>query len=180
MIINLNYKLHSVVLDRSITPLWSEKIKRWSQLDDASLVLAHVAHDNLDFLTWDFNQLVLVSNQGSGKTDYQFVTDAKISPSNFVHTLPNVRSVVFSMATGWEGEMFCLSHGKNTLLNFLKEIPEVHANTRTLIVSLNKVVDRFECDFYKTGPGLTTTTPVELSHNDDSHFRKTLSLRDKK
>jgi hypothetical protein len=176
-VINLEYKLNTVLVDKTVEPSWASKIKRWSQLDDASFVLAQASSDCFDFLRWDYEQLIVVSTQGSGKTDRQFITDKKISPSHFVHTLPNVRTIVFSLITGWEGEMYCLSLGKKSLVNFLKEVPAVHAQSRTLVISLNKVGDYHECDFYKIAPDLANPVAVTPDHLDDFHFRSELASR---
>jgi hypothetical protein len=175
--INLDYKLNSILIDRLVEPTWAPKIKRWSQLDDASFVLAQATSECFEFLKWDFDQLIVVSTQGSGKTDRLFVTDTKISPSHFVHTLPNVRTLVFSLLTGWEGEMYCLSQGKHSLVNFLKEVPLVHAQARSLVININKVGDYHECDFYKIAPDLNTFVSVSADHINDFAFRSELASR---
>ena len=65
MSLNLSYKLNDISLDKTITPSWAEQIKRWSQLDDASFVLAEAVSKNMDFLSESFDQLIIVSTQGS-------------------------------------------------------------------------------------------------------------------
>lgn len=157
MSLYLDCHYHTLSLDRTLTPEWASKIKRWSQLDEASLALAEATHQSLEFFSGGFDQLILTSSQGSFFTDRQFVTDTKLSPSNFVHTLPNVRSVVFSILTEWVGPMYCFSQGEHSLVSFFHEAPLVHAEVLSAVINLNKVGEQFQCDFYLLGKKLKKT-----------------------
>lgn len=167
MSLNLSYKLNDISLDKTITPSWAEQIKRWSQLDEASFILAEAVSKNMDFLSESFDQLIIVTTQGSFHTDRLFVNDSKISPSNFVHTLPNVRSIVFSVLTGWEGPLYCLSQGSQSLTSFFNEVPLVHANQKTLVINLNKKNNVHQCDFYLIGKNYKNPQYSFISVNKD-------------
>lgn len=181
MSLNLAYQFNDIVLDKTITPVWAEQIKRWSQLDEASFVLAEAVSKNMDFFAEGFDQLVVVSTQGSLHTDRLFVNDVKISPSNFVHTLPNVRSIVFSVLTKWEGPLFCLSQGTHSLVSFLNEADLVHQDQKTLVISLNKLNNIHQCDFYLVGKNCKnsqyTFTSADQIESDFTFRSKLMSLR---
>lgn len=148
MKLSLRAKFHEIRVDRSITPLWADKIKRWSQLDDASWVVAQAASISKDFLT-PVEQTILLSSQASNDADSHFAQASKISPSAFVHTLPNVRYLALASVTGHAGRMWCLSQGSASLVTFLREACLAHAGVTTLVVNVNRRPDHFECDFYQ-------------------------------
>lgn len=169
---NLNYRLNEIVFDKAESPAWADKIKRWAQLDEASYAVAEAVWKNRDFLSAGFDQLILTSTQGSSCTDYAFVNDVKISPSHFVHTLPNVRSIVFSILTGWEGPLYCLSKEHHTLVSFLGEAPYVHKNQKSMVVNVNKVESIHQCDFFCVEPVAINGQYNFISTGEkcDSHF----------
>lgn len=183
MKLGLKY-FHNVINPNfSIEPDWSSKIKRWSQLDNESFVVAEATQRSLSLLG-NPDQLIILSSQGSAHTDYLFAHSKKISPTYFVHTLPNVRSLAFSSITSWEGPVFCFSQGKYSLVRFLYEISTAHHKTNSLIINLNKVDLLYYCDFYKIGQVQTDTHILEKSDKessdeflmDDFLFRKKLEL----
>ncbi|MBY0414623.1 MAG: hypothetical protein K2Q18_10675, partial [Bdellovibrionales bacterium] len=122
----------------------------------------------------------VVSTQGSSITDTKFVSDSKISPSHFVHTLPNVRTIVFSLLTGWEGEMYCLSKGQESLVNFLGQLPNQDHQKKTLVINMNKSYDLYHCDFYKVSASLASPGYEFIQKDngqtkrDDFNFRNAL------
>lgn len=179
MKLSFEYVLNDIVPDYTHEPAWAGKIKRWSQLDKESLAVAEATSRYLPFLG-NPQQLIILSSQGSSQTDSLFAHSKKISPSYFVHTLPNVRSLVFSTLTAWEGPVFCFSQGKYSLVRFLHEVATVHHQVKTLILNLNRVEQVYQCDFYKVGMGQTDSLNVleyngEVSSNnfllDDFTFR---------
>lgn len=178
--LKLDYKFCSIQRKMDETPGWADKIKRWSQLDEASYVLAQATFENLDYLKDNFDQLIITSTQGSSKTDHQFVSAEKVSPTHFVHTLPNVRSIVFSLLTAWEGEMFCFTKGKTSLVNFLSRAAVTDGSQSTLVININKVQDDYQCDFYKLSPILLNPshefvfTDNKKTQYDDFCFREML------
>lgn len=176
--LKLDYRFNEIKLTGE-TPLWADKIKRWSQLDSASYVLAEATFLNLDYLKDSFDQLIVVSTQGSSSTDRKFVSDTKISPSHFVHTLPNVRTIVFSLLTGWEGEMYCLTKGEESLVNFLKSAPVVDGDKSTLVISMNSVGEFHQCDFYKLGRNLSSAGFEFTETSNAQSIESDFSLREK-
>lgn len=181
MKLGLDFSLNEIIHDSINEPVWAPKIKRWSQLDQESFAVAEATHRCLNFLGKP-DQLVILSSQGSAQTDFLFAHSKKISPSYFVHTLPNVRSLAFSSLTAWEGPVFCFSQGKHSLVRFLHEIAIVHHQVNTLILNLNKVGSVYHCDFYKIGPAQAATYVLEKIETesseefflDDFSFRKEL------
>ena len=124
-------------------------------------------------------QVILLSSQGSSPTDFLFAHSNKLSPSYFVHTLPNVRSLVFSKLSGWEGAMFCFSQGKHSLVRFLNEVLLAHSQVKTLIINLNHLEGIYQCDFYQVGKQVDGATHVlEGEANVDKYLLDDFMLRD--
>ncbi len=165
---NLDYRMNEITFDKTQSPEWADKIKRWAQLDEASYAVAEAVWKNRDFLSSGFDQLILTSTQGSSHTDYSFVSDVKISPSHFVHTLPNVRSIVFSILTGWEGPLYCFSKKQHTLVSFLSEAPLVHKKQKSMVVNVNKTGSIHQCDFYLVDPAATRGQYDFISNEEKS------------
>ncbi|MBA2405289.1 MAG: hypothetical protein H0V66_11005 [Bdellovibrionales bacterium] len=184
MKLNFEYSHHELIPDLTTEPAWAGKIKRFSQLDQESFVVAEVTHRCLNFLGKP-DQFIILSSHGSSQTDFLFAHSNKISPSYFVHTLPNVRSLAFSSLTAWEGPVFCFSQGKHSLVRCLNEIALVHHGVKTLILNLNKVDGIYYCDFYKIGKAQGNGLVLERSETkssdeyllDDFTFRKELELK---
>lgn len=159
MRLQLKYLFHNISPDPVHGPAWAGEIKRWSQLDKESFAVAEATAKSLNFLG-NPEQVILLSSQGSSPTDYLFAHSNKLSPSYFVHTLPNVRSLVFSKLSGWEGAMFCFSQGKYSLVMFLNEALLAHSTVKTLIINLNHVDGVYQCDFYQLGAQVDGATHV--------------------
>lgn len=151
MILDLDYRLNDIQVDFGKAPAWANKIQRWSQLDAQSYAVAESTFRHLDFFS-DIDQFIILSSQGSFQTDYLFAHGAKLSPSSFVHTLPNIRSLAFSQISGREGVMFCFSQGKHSLIKFFNEAIIAHQTKVSLVLNLNKRGAFYECDFYRLGP----------------------------
>jgi hypothetical protein len=184
MKLSFDFSLNEIAPNGGVEPVWAPKIKRWSQLDQESFAVAEATHRCLNFLGKP-DQLVILSSQGSAQTDFLFAHSNRVSPSYFVHTLPNVRSLAFSSLTAWEGPVFCFSQGKNSLVRFLHEIAIVHQQVNTLVLNLNKVGSVYHCDFYKIGPAQATTYVLEKNESasseefflDDFSFRNELMVK---
>lgn len=167
MKLNFEFALNQIVPNYETEPAWAGKIKRWSQMDQESYVVAEATHRCLNFLGKP-DQLVILSSHGSAQTDFLFAHSKKISPSYFVHTLPNVRSLAFSSLTAWEGPVFCFSQGKYSLVRFLHEIAIVHQGVNTLILNLNKVENGYHCDFYKIGTAAASSHVLEKNESSST------------
>ncbi len=147
----LDFLFQDIVPDFTREPAWSGKIKRWSQLDAASFIVAEATHQARDFIG-NSQQVILLSTQGSGRSDHLFAHHSKISPSYFVHTLPNVRGLAFGSISAWEGPVFCFSQGKYSLVKCFHEVILAHSHLSTLIVNFNQSGESYQCDFYRVGP----------------------------
>jgi hypothetical protein len=109
----VDFRLSNIVRDKLDKPKWSEKINRWHQLDDESFAVAQATYENQDFINKP-DVVFITAAGGSTHTDCLFTMSDKFSPSHFVHTLPNVRALSFSLVTNWEGPMICTSYGKES------------------------------------------------------------------
>lgn len=179
MRLQLKYLFHDISPDLTGEPVWAPEIKRWSQLDKESFVMAEATARSLKFLG-NPEQVILLSSQGSSPTDFLFAHSNKLSPSYFVHTLPNVRSLVFSKLSGWEGAMFCFSQGKHSLVRFLNEALLSHSQVKTLIINLNHLGGIYQCDFYQLGSHVEGATHVlEGEGAVDKYLMDDFMLRDK-
>jgi hypothetical protein len=178
MRLEFKYLFHDISPDPAHEPVWAPEIKRWSQLDKESFVMAEATARSLKFLG-NPEQVILLSSQGSTPTDFLFAHSNKLSPSYFVHTLPNVRSLVFSKLSGWEGAMFCFSQGKHSLVRFLNEVLLAHSQVKTLIINLNHLEGIYHCDFYQVGTHVDGATHVlEGEANMDKYLMDDFMLRD--
>lgn len=146
----VSYRLSNIPFCKKSVPSWAKKVNRWHQLDGESFCLAQATSLHLDFFE-GIERVFLVSTEGSTHTDRLFVTDRKFSPSHFVHTLPNVRSLSFSLISGFEGEVFCLGGDSNSLMRIFSQLERFKESKSTLIVSVNQKNEEFLCDFFKVG-----------------------------
>jgi len=186
MKLTLTYRLNEIVPEIEKEPAWSSQIKRWTQLDASSYIVAEATFRHLDFIkAKEIDQLILLSSQGSFETDCLFAHSSKFSPAHFVHTLPNVRSLAFSQISNWEGVMFCLSQGIHSLLNFFYEALLAHYLQNTLILNLNKKEENYQCDFYHLCPFLNEkqcyleiNTHVQKEEEKRSFFVDDFQFRD--
>ena len=85
-------------------PAWRSKVERWYQIDPPSFALCESFWQNQDFLAKSPDLILLNSPEASYKTDRQFAKT--LSPSKFVHTLPNVRSSALFQLIPWRGPLF--------------------------------------------------------------------------
>jgi hypothetical protein len=162
--INILFHFGEFSRDLDKTPAWANTIPRWSQLDDASYVVAEASFESkLDLK--NITQVFLVSTQGSNATDSQFVNQDKVSAQTFVHTLPNVRALSFSLITGWKGAMWCLSKGESSLVNLLRQI--TFTADQSLIINFNRKGEIYYCDFIHVGSDNYTHQLISHSEQYD-------------
>jgi hypothetical protein len=167
MKINISYYAGEFCRDPEQTPAWSEQIGRWSQLDDASYIVAEAAFKNeLDLK--NISQVFLVTTQGSSLTDANFVKQNKVSAQTFVHTLPNVRALSFSLVTGWQGPIWCLSKGQHSFVNLLQQISFV--SDQSLIINLNRSGAVYHCDFIHVAGKSGTHQLIKNSNESYTDF----------
>ncbi|OUR99680.1 hypothetical protein A9Q84_01255 [Halobacteriovorax marinus] len=150
----IDYRLTEIPFDKRTPPVWGEKVNRWHQLDGESFCLAQATYENLDFFE-GIDRVFVVGAEGSTPTDRKFVTDRKFSPSHFVHTLPNVRSLSFSLISGFEGEVFCLAGASKSLMRTLSQMIQLDSEKSSLVININQHEEIFLCDFYKVGTSLS-------------------------
>lgn len=148
MKLGFEFRLGTYKRDKSV-PSWAKKVRRWNQLDDEAFIVAEACEKNLDFIG-NPSRVVIVSPLGSTQTDLNFAHSETLSPSDFVHTLPNVRSISLSQITGWCGEVFCFSSGYNSLIkSLINSLCTYNENEEVLIISLIQNKDNYFCDLYK-------------------------------
>ena len=104
------------------TPAWSASVDRWYQLDPFSYGLVAGYHhwkQNLNSLP--LSLVILGSAGASNETDRSFAKSGAVSPSKFVHTLPNVRVTPLLQSLNWTGPVLCLQNDPETLQQALRE-----------------------------------------------------------
>jgi hypothetical protein len=116
-----------VVVERSSedAPVWAEFVPRWQQIDAASFAIAEAwqrwttAGVDKDLL--HPHMFMLANRRASNAADAAFAATGAYSPGRFVATLPSVTLAAMLQITGWEGPMFCLQAGEQTLRQALAE-----------------------------------------------------------
>ncbi|MBI3556414.1 MAG: hypothetical protein HY074_09145 [Deltaproteobacteria bacterium] len=102
-------------------PVWAAKVDRWYQLDACAYGLSQAWWQLKESLGPRPAFLILASPGASNETDLAFARSGAISPSKFVHTLPNVRASALCQVMDWAGPMLCLQNGSRTLLGGIRE-----------------------------------------------------------
>lgn len=90
-------------------PAWKSKVERWYQIDPPSFALCESYWQNQDLLAEMPDMILLNSPNASFKTDQNFCKT--LSPSKFVHTLPNVRTSALFQMIPWRGPMMSFVGG---------------------------------------------------------------------
>ncbi len=104
-------------------PVWAPKVERWYQLDRFAYLLPEA------FSRWEEeigssrpDCQFLACAGASNFTDQAFVLSQAMSPTKFVHTLPNIRSSSLLAVMGWEGPVFSLHRDPHTLAGAFREV----------------------------------------------------------
>ena len=121
-------------------PAWSEKIDRWTQLDDTSFTFCQALHEwhyLENFSRPDFVFLVL--ENASNAADLDFIQSGAVSPAKFVFTLPNICAAVLFHLLNYRGRTFCLSNGKNSLELATREALDFLKNKKTSWIFSNSI-----------------------------------------
>lgn len=126
----LNHLVHPFTSDRSQVPAWHLKVDRWYQLDGAAYGLVDAYFSCLPKLLCRPDFIFLASPSASNQTDFEFVESGAISPSLFVHTLPNIRSAPLLQAMEWAGPLLCLQMGCQTLISACVEAAQMALNSQ--------------------------------------------------
>ena len=127
MRIGVNHHIHSFGVDRTQVPDWHQRVDRWYQLDEAAYGLVDAYFHCLSGLSSRPDLMVLASPAASNYTDFDFVKSGAMSPSLFVHTLPNIRSAPLLQAMEWKGPLLCIQAGRRTFLSGFVEGIEMAA-----------------------------------------------------
>ena len=95
-------------------PPWANSVERWYQLDAYAYGFLHA------FSRWKNvgnrpDAIVLASPHASNETDAAFVRSHGMSPTRFVHTLPNVRSAPLCQLLEWSGPVISVHRDPTTL-----------------------------------------------------------------
>ncbi len=172
MKLSLNIRRNSIEIDRKVAPRWASLVKRWYQLDGESFAIAEASFRNKGFIG-NPTLIVFVSAEGCSSTDCLFVNSENFSPSFFVQTVPNVRSLPLAFITGWEGSVICLSKGSMGLTSSLAQFSRmIKDDEEILIVSTRKINKIYHCDFYKIN---TNTTESEWTLYKSSSVNESLN-----
>jgi hypothetical protein len=103
-------------------PLWKDDVERWYQIDGPAYGLCEMFWQNKSDLETKPQAVLLNSPEASYKTDLAFCKT--LSPSKFVHTLPNVRSSSLFQLMKWSGPLYSFVRPSTEILeeakNFLK------------------------------------------------------------
>jgi hypothetical protein len=102
-------------------PIWHRFVDRWNHLDAYAygLVQACFQWKMAPEAYPDF--IILASPEASNRTDFQFAHTGGLSPSKFVHTLPNVRSSSLCQVLKWNGPLLCIQNDPHTQVTALRE-----------------------------------------------------------
>ncbi len=93
---------------------------RWSQLDAYSYALAEAGYVWKNLLSPP-HLVISASPSASNYTDREFVQTGALSPSLFVHTLPNVRCSLLCQIMEWSGPVITIQKDPHTFLEGLVE-----------------------------------------------------------
>lgn len=137
--------------DPKLIPLWSSLVNRWHQLDDEAYCVAEATFRKKGFIGKP-DLVIFTTTESSMNTDCLFSQSEKFSPSHFVHTLPNVRSLSFSLVLNWEGPLLCTSLGEHSLRT-ANELSKIHLKSKqvknVMIVLVSRLDEVIKIDFIK-------------------------------
>jgi hypothetical protein len=94
-------------------PSWAPKVERWYQLDPFAYFLPE-AYARISPASKP-DSMLLACAGASNITDHAFAAGGALSPTKFVHTLPNIRDSSLLSVMGWEGPVLSLHRDPFTL-----------------------------------------------------------------
>jgi hypothetical protein len=118
-------------------PGWKSKVERWYQIDPPSFALCESYWQNQDFLKDAPDLILLNSPQASFKTDQNFCKT--LSPSKFVHTLPNVRTSALFQLIPWRGPMMSFVGDFSQTLSLAQEMSAATPGLRIWAIHVKEV-----------------------------------------
>ncbi len=117
---NLTQWQHPLETLPTSPPEWASLVERWYQLDAPSYLLCQSYWESKSKLTAPPDLILLNSPQTSFVTDRAFCQT--LSPSKFVHTLPNVRSSALLQLLEWRGPLFSFVDEKAKILKYAENV----------------------------------------------------------
>jgi hypothetical protein len=114
-------------------PKWASQIDRWYQLDAYAHGLAEAYFTLSSSAQTPPSMIILASSGASNHTDFQFARTGAMSPSKFVHTLPNVRGSSLCQIMGWKGPMLSIQNDPQTQITALREAVDLLDQSRQRI-----------------------------------------------
>lgn len=117
----LSYLKYTFQFPAQIEPVWSKKVERWYQLDAYAYGLAQAYEVWKEQLKLSPELLILASPESSNQTDLLFAQSGAMSPSKFVHTLPNVRGSSLCQVMNWNGPVLCIQSDPFTIQLAIQE-----------------------------------------------------------
>ena len=91
-------------------PTWKDKVERWYQLDETSLLLCEaISNWQKNDLLKPFERIIYLAQGASNLADADFASSSTASPAKFVYTLPNISPSVFIQLLNWSGPVVCFS-----------------------------------------------------------------------
>ena len=103
------------------TPAWAGLVDRWYQLDAPAYGFAQAYSNSKNELGPHPGLIIIASPRASNTTDRAFASGGAASPSRFVHTLPNIRSVSLLQVMGWHGPLLCVQDDPRTIRHALDQ-----------------------------------------------------------
>lgn len=116
-----HFRLEGVAFPAKDPPAWASRVERWVQLDPFAFLLPEA------FSRWSGNlpsrpaRMLLSGFGASNLTDSAFALAGAVSPTKFVHTLPNIRASALLAVMGWRGPVLSLHRDPCTLAAALRE-----------------------------------------------------------
>lgn len=129
-------------------PRWKNDVERWYQLDASAYGLPQ-AYDLWKEQLPKPSAIILASSGASNETDFHFAQTQGLSPSKFVHTLPNVRCSPLCQVMKWFGPVYCVSRGDRTQVLAIREAVELLAELPCVwVLSVQKSDERYQVSGY--------------------------------
>ncbi len=119
-------------------PSWAAKVERWYQLDPFAYFLPEAFARFA--LASRPDSMLLACAGASNLTDHAFAAGGAVSPTKFVHTLPNIRCSSLLSVMGWSGPVFSLHRDPFTLAAaFAEALVRAQAGAECWVWNVNEL-----------------------------------------
>jgi hypothetical protein len=162
---------HRFTLKEHFEPSWKDKVPRWSQLDGPAFALTEFFWSNQKLLQTP-SMILLASPGASNVTDRRFVLADSLSPSLFVHTLPNIRCSPMCQVMEWSGTVIGIQNDPHTLLAGLREGLDFVSRENPLLWVLGVVSEKNESTVHCFEVGLPDKQKFRLTSEQEVRSSK--------